>query len=152
MYPFVIVWKSKNLIENDYENYYGFADELNDIVNQLNDLTIDIIKSNEEKIKNLIYDDNLNWNKFCEIINNEPYNDSVFFDIKYFDIGVNKWYNLDIDDIDLEKNFIKSIDKIFNQKISLSIDITNKIDKVNNHKNKNILNQKNIKQILTLDL
>lgn len=152
MYPFVIMWKSKDLIENDYENYYGCVNKLDDIVIQLNNLIIKIIHLYEQQVKNSLNNGDLCWNKFCQIVNNQSYNDSIFFDIKYFDIIVNKWYNFDIDDIDLENNFIKLIDNTFNKKILLSIDITNKIDKVNNYKNKNILNQKNIKEILTIDL
>jgi len=152
MFPFIITWTSKDLIENDYKNYYGYVNEINDIIGKLNDLIINILKLLECKIKNSLYYGDLNWSKFCEIVNNQPYNYSIFFDIKYFNIGDNKWYNYEIDDIDLEKNFIKTIGVLFNKKITYSTDIINKFDKVNIIKNKKILNQQNIKEILTVDL
>lgn len=152
MYPFVIIWTSQNLIENNYDNYYGCVNKLDDIIGKFNDLIIEIINLYEVEIKNSIYFKDFNWNKFCEIVNHQPYNDSEFFNIKYFNIGDNKWYNYEITDVDLEKNFIKFIYQLFNTKITFSKNITDKFDNINHVKNKKIQNQKNIKNILTIDL
>ena len=152
MYPFVVIWTSNDLILNEYSNYYGYVNNLDDIISKFNNLIIDIIKLYEHRIKNSIFYGDLNWNKFCSIVNNQSYDDSVFFDIKYFNIQDLKWYHFEIDDIDLEKNFIKSIRELFNTKITFSSNIIDKLDTFNNKKNKKILNQKNIKQILTIDL
>lgn len=150
MYPFVIVWKSKDLIDNDFKNYFGHMNQINDISEKLDDFIIELIELYEYKIKNSLYYGDLCWNKFCEIVNNKPYDDSIFFDIKYFDVIDKKWHDYDVNNIgiDLDKNFINLINKLFNHEISLDVNTTNKIDKIDN----DVLDQKNIKQILTLDL
>lgn len=152
MYPFVIIWISKNLEEHYNDNYYGCVEELKLIDKILFDFVDEIIKLHKDKIENAIYFcEDFNWTNFCETINNEPYNDSIFFNIKYFNIQNKKWIDYEIDNSYLERKFIKLMTKIFNKKINLSQNVTNSIDKVNKKKNKKIIEQKNIKEILTIE-
>lgn len=151
MIPFVIIWNI-NAFEYFDENYFGHVENLHEIINIINNLMIEIINTHEKKINYHIKCDELNWEFFCEIVNNKPYCNNVFFEIKYFDISMNKWNVLEFDDIVLEKNFIKLINNLLNKKIYFSNNITDKFDKININKYNNILKQKNIKQILSIEL
>lgn len=152
MYPFIIIWSSKSLIEHYDDNYYGYVEELESIDKILIDFIDEIIKSYKDKIENSIYFyEDFNWTNFCEIVNNEPYNDSIFFKIKYFNIQSKKWVDYQIDNGYLERKFILLIKKISDKKINLSQNRTNNIDKINIKKNIKILEQKNIKEILTIE-
>lgn len=104
--PFVIIWKNNDLFEYFGDNFYSCVNKLNDIDDVLYEILKKIIQLYKKELNHSIYSKELNWNKFCEIINNEPYNDNIFFDINYFDIK-KKWNKYDVD---FEQIFNKLID------------------------------------------
>lgn len=134
MYPFVIVWSSKVLIEYYDGNIYGHIDNLNELESILFKYLKEIIEDNYDKIKFYIDDDNLDWDKFCESVNAETYNNSTFFNIKYFDTKL--WINYEFEQMELEKVFIKLIEKKFNYKPKFSSSLMSKINNTNIKKTK----------------
>ncbi len=153
MYPFIIHWLNQNLIE--YKNHcdYDYVNEIDDIKKILFEKIEEIIHLFEKEIKFSINVKELDWERFCLIVNSEPYDNSIFFEIIYFDIKSKKWINYKIEDYEIEQQFIFLIKKIFNTKINFSNSFTNSINKINIKKSKKIyLTDEQIKKNLTIEL
>lgn len=150
MIPYVIELKSSSLIEHFEDNIYSYVEKLEDIYDKIKDFILNIIEMYENEIFISLKYKDLDWEKFCCIVNSKPYDCSLFFSIMYFEIRDKYWKKLDIEDIWIERIFIKLIKQKFNLKINYSNSITKCFDKVNNYKYKKCLKQTNIN--LTIEL
>lgn len=154
MYPYIIILTSKVLVEyyDDNGNLYGCVDDVNDIGNEINEFIEEIINLHFGELEYQIKENVLDWTGFCETVNAEPYDDSTFFNIKYFDYRTKQWIDYNIEQIELEHAFIKIVKKIFEKKIKLSMDVVKCIDRVNCRKIKSYVNNNIDKSELTVEL
>jgi len=152
MYPYVIIITSKELEEHYEGNLYDYVNDISNIDKQIYKFIEEIINLYTNKLKYEIEENTLNWNRFCEAVNAQPYDDSLFFNIKYFDYKTKQWINYDIEEIELELKFIKIIKKIFDSKPKLSTNVVKCIDNVNNRKIKSYKNNNVSKSALIIEL
>ena len=152
MYPYIIILNSNELKEHYNGNLYDYISNINDINKQIYKFIEEIIDLYSNKIKYDIEENTLNWNRFCEVVNAQPYDDSIFFNVKFFDYKTKMWHDYVIEEIVLELEFIKIIKKIFKKKIKLSANVIKCIDKVNSKKIKSYKNKNISKSELIVEL
>ena len=100
MYPFKIIYSTKEQKEKHKDEIYGYANDLSEIKKI-------IYKYADEYIceyKNEIFcemerNDRISLNTFYEMFNSLP-------SVKYFDISPKIWYEYEIDEIELHKYFL----------------------------------------------
>ncbi len=115
MYPIIILFGKDNDENDIYDDYYGHVDNLNDIKKIIKKIFIDIFEQNYDKMKMLYYEDDniLTLERFCESQWKEPYQDSLFFNIKYFDYDNLQWNDYKIKEKKLQKIITKLTTKHF---------------------------------------
>lgn len=152
MYPYIILWTNNFLNEYFDGNIYGHIKELNKLNLIVYEQIEKIIIEFENEIKHEIKEDNFNWIKFCEMVNNEAYNNSMFFELKYYDVKLEQWNDYELEQIELEHIFIKIIKKIYKIKLKLSDEIMKEINLMNNKKNKKYSNNNNDKSKFVIEI
>lgn len=152
MYPWVMILTSRELEEHYEGNLYGYVSDIANIDKQIYEFIEEIINLYANKLKYDIEENTLDWSRFCEAVNAQPYDDSIFFNVKYFDYKTKLWNDYDIEQIELEQKFIKIVKKIYGQKIKLSTNVVKCIDKANCSKIKSYFNNNISKSELTIEL
>ena len=113
MYPFKITWATESLKEFHEDDSYGYADDLFGIKKEIYkyiDQYICWYKSQlEYEIKDRGY---VTLHRFFEMVNSEPYSDSIFLDIKYFDFSLKKWKDYEVDEVELEQYFLSQFESV----------------------------------------
>jgi hypothetical protein len=114
MYPVIILFGKDVYGNKIYEDYYGHIDELSEIINIIKKIFKDIFKQNYDMLETLFHTDEnfLSLERFCESQWQEPYDDSLFFDIKYFDCSDLQWKDYVIKHKKLQKIITKLAKKI----------------------------------------
>lgn len=152
MYPWVIILTSRELEEYYGGNIYSYTSIIANIDKEIYKFIEEIIGLYDDKIKFYIGENTLDWSRFCEAVNAQPYDDSIFFSVKYFDYKTKLWNDYNIGQMELEQKFIKIIKKIYGQKIKLSTNVVKCIDKANSSKIKSYFNNNVSKSELTIEL
>lgn len=104
MYPYKINWTTESLNEIHKNNSYGYVNHLFEIQKIIHKYVDEYICKYENQIKNEIKDNNDTRpiiNKFYEMVNSEPYCDSIFLSVKYFDFASKSWCDFKVNDADL---------------------------------------------------
>lgn len=106
IYPYKISWSTKSLKESHEYDSYGYVKNLIEIKNIIYKYVDEYIHEHENRIKDEIedYDNTIPIiNRFFEMVNSEPYNDSIFLSIRYFDCATKSWHNYDINETELNE-------------------------------------------------
>ena len=152
MYPWVMILTSRELEEHYEGNLYGYVSDIANIDKQIYEFIEEIINLYANKLKYDIEENTLDWSRFCEAVNAQPYDDSIFFNVKYFDYKTKLWNDYNIEQIELEQKFIKIVKKIYGRKIKLSTNVVKCIEKANSSKIKSCFNNNISKSELTIEL
>lgn len=152
MFPYVIILTSRELEEHYEGNLYGYVSDVANILKQICEFIEEIINLYDNELKYDIEENTLDWSRFCEAVNAQPYDDSIFFNVKYFDYKTRLWNDYDMDEIELERKFIKIIKNKYGRKIKLSANVVECIDKANSSKIKSYFNNNISKSVLTIEL
>lgn len=135
MYPYVITW-NKNVAEYfDETSRYDFVwNDTKRIDERIFEIIEELIESHYDKL-NFHSECGITWENFCQCVNAEPYNTSIFFSIKYWNSDCAKWCDYVMEDFVLEREFIKIASKYFDKKvISYSNEFVSPINKANQKK------------------
>ncbi len=132
MYPYKINWLTESLREAHEDDSYGYVDDLFGIKkiiykyideyiyeceNRMKDEIINPIFPIEHNNKTAIeyYNDQRPIkDRFCEMVNGEPYLDYIFLSVKYFDFSLKTWCDYKVDETELNEYLLSHFIKIIN--------------------------------------
>jgi hypothetical protein len=117
MIPFVIIWRHEHLAEMFDGNVFGCVEA----VEQLDDVMfkyVDVLKKEyADAIAFHLDNETFDFGVFCEIVNQEPYNNSLFYEMRYFDVDAmhlqgaslpKTWMKREIDDDVMNEYLLKN--------------------------------------------
>ncbi len=100
MYPFKIIYSTKEQKEKHKDEIYGYANDLSEIKKIIYKYADEYICEYKNEIfYEMERNDGISLNTFYEMFNSLP-------SVKYFDISPKIWYEYEIDEIELHEYFL----------------------------------------------
>jgi hypothetical protein len=97
MYPFKIIYSTKEQKEKHKDEIYGYANDLSEIKKIIYKYADEYICQHKNKIfYEMEHNGRISQNTFYEMFNSLP-------SVKYFDISPKMWYEYEIDEIELHE-------------------------------------------------
>ncbi len=111
-YPFVIIWSNKILEERFFENSYSSVQNLEELDEIIDSYFNKFIHEYQYEIRNEINNyGSITINKFYQMVNCDPNNDSLFLSLIYFDID-DEWKKYNIKEDELNSYFMSYINYV----------------------------------------